>query len=167
MTGICRHGPAGTLGWPEELSVGSGGAALVAVMQSTDLTHRHDGPDCGRLNRPWIGGSLSPATDGFGIDGNNPHTTQVFAAMISPRTRSHGRGTHAESSQSPAPHTHVAKVSAAPTALPQSPCLVPVPGISGRRCHRDPAAGSVGVGQRGKRSAVAGRSTPPSGVGSG
>ena len=47
---------AGTLGWPEQLPVGSGGAALVAVMQSADLTHRHDGPHCGRLNRSWIGG---------------------------------------------------------------------------------------------------------------
>ena len=39
----------GTLGWPQELSMGSGGAALVAVMESADLRHRHDRPDCGRL----------------------------------------------------------------------------------------------------------------------
>jgi hypothetical protein len=64
-------------------------------------------------------GSLSRATDGFRIGGNSQHTTQVFAAMISHRTRSHGRGTHAESSQSPAPHTHVARVSAAPRSAPR------------------------------------------------
>jgi hypothetical protein len=111
-------------------------------------------------------GSLFPATDGFGFGGNNQHTTRVFAAMISHRTRSHGRGTHAGSSRSPAPHTHVAKGSGAPIGLPQSPCLLLVPGTPGRRCHRDPAAGSVGVGYRGKRFAVASRSTLPSGVGS-
>ena len=46
--------------------MGSGGAALVAVMQSADLTHHHDGPDCGRLNRSWIGGVLTQRQMGPG-----------------------------------------------------------------------------------------------------
>src|ERR1700724_2511611 len=116
-TRSCRHSPAGTLGWPEELSVGFRRRGA----RSGDAVRRPDAPPRRaplRAVEPVVDrGSLSPATDGSGFGGNNQHTTQVFAAMISHRTRSHDRGTHAESSQSPAPHTHAAKVSAAPTAL--------------------------------------------------
>jgi hypothetical protein len=34
----------------EDVAV-SGSSSLIAVVQTTDLTHRHDRPDCGRLNR--------------------------------------------------------------------------------------------------------------------
>ena len=33
----------------------SGSPSFVAVMQSTDLRHRHDGPHFRRLNRSWLG----------------------------------------------------------------------------------------------------------------
>jgi hypothetical protein len=33
----------------------SGGPSFVAVVQSTDLGHRHDGPDSRRLNGSWLG----------------------------------------------------------------------------------------------------------------
>jgi hypothetical protein len=49
-----------------ETSVGSGGAALVAVMQSADLTRRHNVPRCGRLNRSWIGGVFPQRQMGSG-----------------------------------------------------------------------------------------------------
>jgi len=38
-----------------ELRVVSGGASFVAVMQSTDLTHRDDWPYFWRLNCSWLG----------------------------------------------------------------------------------------------------------------
>ena len=46
--------------------MGSGGAALVAVMKSTDLTHRLDGPNCGRLDRSRIGGVFPQRQMGSG-----------------------------------------------------------------------------------------------------
>jgi len=33
----------------------SGGSSFVAVVQPTDMRHRHDRPDSGRLNRAWHG----------------------------------------------------------------------------------------------------------------
>jgi hypothetical protein len=80
--------------------------------------------------------------------------------MSFPGTRSHDRGTHAESIQSPARCRLFAKVSEVQIELRRCPCLAPVLGSYCQRWHRDPAAGSAGVGQREMPRGVAVQPTP-------
>src|SRR5262252_1281878 len=79
---------------------------------------------------------------------SNRNKKQGFGGASLHRTRSHGRDIPAEWSQSPVPRTLVARESAASIIPPRYPCLVPVPGSHGRKSHRDPEAGSLGVGRR-------------------
>ena len=67
--------------------------SFVAVMQSTDLWQRQDGPHFRRLNRSWAPGSPSPAKDGFLIRDNNRNTKRGFGVASFHGKRSHDRGT--------------------------------------------------------------------------
>src|SRR5215469_3645198 len=110
--------------------------------------------------------SLSQAIGAFWTGGSNRNKKQGFGGANLYRTRSHGRDIPAELSQSPVPRTLVAKESAASIIPPQYPCLLPVLGSPGLKSHRDPAAGSVGIGQRSRLLAVVAQSTPRLGGGS-
>ena len=99
----------------------SGGSSFVTVVQSADLRHRHDWPHSRRLNRAWLRGVFPQGQDVFWIGGSSQNTKRGFGVVSFHGTRSHGRDTHAEWSQSPAPHRLAAKAIAAQTAPPAMP----------------------------------------------
>jgi hypothetical protein len=107
--------------------------------------------------------SPSPSRDVFSTDDSTRNTNDGFAVMSFPGTRSHDRGTHAESIQSPALYRLFAKVSEVQIELRRCPCLAPVLGSHCQRSLRDPAAGNAGVGQREMPRGVAVQPTPRSG----
>src|ERR1039458_8210478 len=69
--------------------------------------------------------SLSPRTNVFWIGGSSQNTKREFGGVSFHGTRSHGRDTHAEWNQSPAPRKLAAKANAGWTATPRCPCLAP------------------------------------------
>ena len=142
----------------------SGSPSFVAVVQTADVRHHHDGPRFRRLNRSWLCGVLPqrkmPPRSVIVIE----NTTSGFVVTSFHGTRSYDRGTHGERIQSPVRHGLSAKVSAVQTKLRRCPCLAPVLEIHLQRSHDGRAANSAEVGQRERPRAVAVPSTPWSGA---
>src|ERR1019366_397366 len=69
--------------------------------------------------------TLSSRTNVFWIGGSSQNTKRGFGGGSFHGTRSHGRDTHAEWNQSPAPRKLAAKANGAWTALRGCPCLAP------------------------------------------